>query len=347
MRLILLLVALAASPASASAEAPSAALYLRGEGAEVRLGGGNTLLPAARFGCAGCHGEDGLGRREGGTVFPAIDWATLTDPARPVSYDTGSLARAVTEGIAADGRRLAVAMPRYSVPPDTLRALPKHLAALSTAARTGIRSDTILVTRSGDASLDAGGAAAFAAVNAAGGAYGRVLRLTDAGGAVSLGEQAAAIAAESLRQLLPPLLAEVRRRDHRQLRVAGPPPKGLAAALAGAGIVENPTAPAVLILGDVPADLAPEDELYGPADRLGPHLEALLASGHRVTVAISDPLALAWAVAAGRDSRAAEGYAAARRIARAALAAGRAVTAPALAAAATAPPLTTETMSFP
>src|SRR5690349_5524175 len=47
-------------------------------GAITALVAGGTAVPAAAVACATCHGEDGLGRAEGGVVPPAITWSALT-----------------------------------------------------------------------------------------------------------------------------------------------------------------------------------------------------------------------------------------------------------------------------
>ena len=66
--------------------------------------------------CAGCHGRDGGGTREGGVKIPPISWAVLIAPREPSSgrpgrpaYDDATLMRALAEGIDPAGRTLASA----------------------------------------------------------------------------------------------------------------------------------------------------------------------------------------------------------------------------------------------
>jgi hypothetical protein len=344
---LILAAALALAPAPGRAETAGAALFLRGEGAEVRLGTGDTVLPAARFACARCHGADGQGGREGATVFPPVDWAALTDPARPTPYDAAALGRALADGIAPDGSALSVAMPRYRLLPGAQAALAAHLDALSVAARQGILPDAILSTRSGDAALDAGALAAFETANRGGGAWGRRFLLVEAGGAVDLADLVRARDAAAADAILAPLLSEIRRAGHRALAVAGPRPPGLAAALAAAGLAETGKSDVLLLLGPPPADLPRDAAVFGPADALGPALPELLAAGHRVTLAVPDRAALAWAAATGGTAQAAAGYRAAASLVAAGRAGGRAVTAPALAAAARTQPVQVEVLRFP
>lgn len=346
MRLILG-VALALASAPGLAETEGAALFLRGEGADVRLGTGDTVLPAVRFACARCHGADGQGGREGATDFPPVDWAALTDPARPAPYDAAALGRALAEGIAPDGRSLSVAMPRYRLPPGALSALAAHLDALSVAARQGILSDTILVTRSGEAAFDAGALAALEAANRAGGAWGRRFLLVETGGAVDLADIGRGREAAAAEAILAPLLSEIRGAGHRALVVVGPRPQGLAAALAAAGVAETGETGVFLLLGPPPDDLPRGAALFGSAEALGPALPDLLAAGHRVTLAVPDSAALAWAAAAGVTAQAAAGYRAAGSLVAAGHAGGRAVTAPVLATAARTLPVQVEVLRFP
>ncbi len=72
--------------------------------------------------CARCHGVDGTGRREAGLIAPALDWAALTQGRAAgaglisrTAYSEATLLRALRDGVAADGQRLAAAMPRYKL----------------------------------------------------------------------------------------------------------------------------------------------------------------------------------------------------------------------------------------
>ncbi|MCE2739780.1 MAG: hypothetical protein LW703_15840, partial [Rhodobacter sp.] len=70
-------------------------------------------------------------------------------------------------------------------------------------------------------------------------------------------------------------------------------------------------------------------------------------AGHRVTLAVPDSAALAWAAAAGVTAQAAAGYRAAGSLVAAGHAGGRAVTAPVLATAARTLPVQVEVLRFP
>ena len=159
----------------AAAEDAGTALFLRGEGAEVLLAGGRVRRPAAEFACADCHGADGRGRREGGTVFPPILWSALTDPTRPGgSYTEAAFVRALENGIAPDGRTLGPAMPRFALDdPALFTALVRHLSQLDALQRHGVFSDAILLQPPSAPLAAKGFAVAIAAENAAGGVWGR------------------------------------------------------------------------------------------------------------------------------------------------------------------------------
>ena len=71
--------------------------------------------------CASCHGKDRSGARNpipdfGPFTAPAITPQALREQTvhRP-PYDRGTLSRAITEGIRADGRRLHHPMPRWKL----------------------------------------------------------------------------------------------------------------------------------------------------------------------------------------------------------------------------------------
>ena len=124
---------------SASDDGPGAALFLRGEGASALLAQGQVRVDAAEFTCAQCHGGDAKGRGEGGTDFPSITWSSLSDPARAGgAYNESSFMRAVRDGIAADGRILNEAMPRYEVDSSVLTALADFLVNIDERERRGI-----------------------------------------------------------------------------------------------------------------------------------------------------------------------------------------------------------------
>src|SRR3954469_19846202 len=100
-----------------------------GAGGEVaaNFAGTTAALPPSLRRCAGCHGADGAGTREGGVAIPPIAWRALTaprgpSPARPgrPAYDEAALARALADGIDPAGRALASNMPRFQLRPVQL-----------------------------------------------------------------------------------------------------------------------------------------------------------------------------------------------------------------------------------
>ena len=79
----------------------------------ARVGKSSVRVPATLMPCAGGHGQDGLGRPEGGITPPAITWDNLTKPyghrhadgrSHP-PFTRESLRRAIGEGIDPAGNR--------------------------------------------------------------------------------------------------------------------------------------------------------------------------------------------------------------------------------------------------
>ena len=124
--------ALAGPAAGAEAGSGAAALFHGGEtGIEVRLAGSDFALNARGFrSCAGCHGADGRGGREGALRVPGI-----ADAGYPLGGD--AILAAVRDGIDADGRVLARAMPRYEIGLEMATDLAAHLEALARRDRIG------------------------------------------------------------------------------------------------------------------------------------------------------------------------------------------------------------------
>lgn len=112
-----------------------------GEAAEVRatFAASNAMLPPGVRRCAGCHGVDGAGTREGGVPTPPINWTALAaprdvSPVRPgrPGYDDVTLKRALAEGIDAAGRPLGAGMPRFHLAPTQANALIDYLRIVGT-----------------------------------------------------------------------------------------------------------------------------------------------------------------------------------------------------------------------
>lgn len=112
---------------------------------EARVGPGNGVpVSASRFACRSCHGRDGRGSREGGSVVPKIDPATLavSTVGRP-AYDVFAFGTALREGIDPAGRQLAPLMPRYKVSDVEAAELLEYLRVISLRERTGVTTDSI------------------------------------------------------------------------------------------------------------------------------------------------------------------------------------------------------------
>lgn len=171
MRQLIVPLLLAALPAQADTGAD---LFQRGLGATALVADGAVEVPAAQFACAGCHGEDARGGREGATDFPA-----LIAGAEP-RFDRGTLKSALRDGIGADGTPLAAAMPRYRVDDATLDALHTYLSVLARADRAGVTPDALRIAAPADPELRETFSAALADANLQGGAWGRSFELVDA-----------------------------------------------------------------------------------------------------------------------------------------------------------------------
>ncbi|MCX7645767.1 MAG: hypothetical protein N2Z62_10795 [Rhodobacteraceae bacterium] len=289
---------LAAGLAALAARAGDAgeALFLRGEGAEVVLAGGRLRRPASDFACAGCHGADGRGRREGGTVFPPILWSALTDPARPGGpYDEAALARALESGTAPDGRSLGAAMPRFALAePGLISALARYLAQLDLRQRRGVTADGIALAPPADPAAARAFAAALAAENLAGGAWGRRFRLGRAAASLATAEEAAAALAPAIDRALAGLAAEALRASGQARAAVAPDAARLGPALAAQGVTLAEDAGARLaptaggmrlsLPGGRVLEIAPADTPDGgtPPDAMPGPLAAAALLGHEI-----------------------------------------------------------------
>jgi hypothetical protein len=114
--------------------------------------------------CVQCHRRSGLGMVEGQIVIPPIAGrflfapgkriapdspgrgdATHLPPTPPdrVAYDEATLARAIREGIGANGRPLDYLMPRFDLDDGSMRALIAYLGGLSKGRVPGV-TDSLL-----------------------------------------------------------------------------------------------------------------------------------------------------------------------------------------------------------
>ncbi len=92
---------------------------------------------ASSFPCANCHGWDGAGSGEGDVRAPDLGRSALTAK----SYDSMRFAATLASGITPDGRKLARAMPRYTLPSNVAERIWDFTKPLETRRRLGI-SDT-------------------------------------------------------------------------------------------------------------------------------------------------------------------------------------------------------------
>ena len=83
-------------------------------------------MPATRFACASCHGRTAAGGTEGGVRVPAIDGAALSR----AGYDASKLARALRDGVRADGAALHPVMPSYRLTDSEIESLLRYLTKL-------------------------------------------------------------------------------------------------------------------------------------------------------------------------------------------------------------------------
>lgn len=160
-----LLAALLAAPAASRADAEltpqeraGRRIYFEGEsgsGAELvgRVGKEGTGVPASAVTCAGCHGDDGLGRPEGAVEPSVVTWSKLTTPyglthpdgRKHPAYDERTLARAITDGVDPAGNVLDWTMPRYSMPAEDVKALVAFMKRLETQSDPGVTMASVRV----------------------------------------------------------------------------------------------------------------------------------------------------------------------------------------------------------
>lgn len=184
------IVALATTIASAAPLTPAEKrghhIYQHGESAAGRpitalVGGAE--LGAGIFACGSCHGADGRGVPEGSVEPSDLRWATLqkivmTGRKRP-RYDNGRLARAIREGVDSAGNELSPVMPRFRIADEDLADLVVYLKRLGDEPQPGLAADSVTVTTAAPGLASSIVEAYFKDVNAAGGIFGRTLKIAD------------------------------------------------------------------------------------------------------------------------------------------------------------------------
>lgn len=111
-------------------------------------------LHGSQFACANCHRRSGIGSSEGGDPIPPVIGTSLFSPriagvheqypsgvmyneTRP-AYTTGTLGRALREGIDAAGRELSPLMPRFNLTDSEVLAISAYLSTLTVVLPPGI-----------------------------------------------------------------------------------------------------------------------------------------------------------------------------------------------------------------
>lgn len=173
------------------------AFYLRGEsasGQDITALMGEVDVPASTLPCAGCHGNRGEGRTEGGVTAGNMSWSHLTKPyghtdeggRKHPAFSEALFVRAMTSGLDPAGNKLAVAMPVYRMPQEDMANLIAYLKRIETDTDPGVSDTSIVVgtvlpekaALSGLAqSMGDVLQAYFAEINAHGGIYNRKIEL--------------------------------------------------------------------------------------------------------------------------------------------------------------------------
>ncbi len=175
---------------TAPAGSPAAELYFRGlPEVEAMLQHSDLTIPSTAMPCVNCHGADGRGGREGGVAVPPITWRRLAmaTAGRP-AYDRALLARALRDGIGADGAPLHEIMPRYALPDALALELSDWLQAIGPAHTPGVSEDAITIAIPAVGTGDPRSVVVASVLrlhadllNRRGGVYGRTLRLVEGG----------------------------------------------------------------------------------------------------------------------------------------------------------------------
>jgi ABC-type branched-subunit amino acid transport system substrate-binding protein len=179
---------------------------------QALVGPHSTPLEGKSVPCGSCHGNDGLGRPEGGVNPPAITWRELTkryghrheNGRQHGPFDQKTFAEALTFGTDPAGNKLDPSMPRYVMSHKDIADLIAYLKKIETDYDPGISADrlrigTLLPARGRLAELGRVVAGVMQAyvddINARGGIFGRRIELVraefsdDPGAAVAAAER--------------------------------------------------------------------------------------------------------------------------------------------------------------
>jgi ABC-type branched-subunit amino acid transport system substrate-binding protein len=169
-------------------------------------------VPGSTVTCAGCHGERGEGKTEGGVTAGNLTWANLTKPyghTHPTGrkhgpFDEAAFVRAVVEGIDPAKNTMLAAMPRFKLSAGDAADLVAYLKRIEDDHDPGLGDASVRVGTllpNGGALAETGAAmrdvlrAYFDELNAGGGVNGRRVELQPA----ETGASAAATAASARR----------------------------------------------------------------------------------------------------------------------------------------------------
>jgi ABC-type branched-subunit amino acid transport system substrate-binding protein len=206
----------------------------------ARYGEPATVVAASLLVCANCHGDDGLGRPEGGIEPTDITWGSLTRPyavtagegRRRPPYADETLRRAITLGFDPGGAVLAPAMPRYQITRADLNDLVAYLKTLGTAKDPGITEESIrigVLLATGPLASSVGEpvrealSSFFDRINEQGGVFGRRIELRFADAASPPRLLTAGLVGEPVFALLSPFAAGIEDALSREAAEAGVP----------------------------------------------------------------------------------------------------------------------------
>ncbi len=310
-----------------------AAFFLEGRGAVARLAGGQVEVSAERFPCGKCHGLDGLGSREGGTIMPPITWNRLSKATgeRP-AYDEYTVVDAVVNGVGVSGQPLSDLMPRYSASPALLDALTDYLRLLDVIQTVGITARSIAIEPPSDEERRKGFKAAVEMFNRQGGAYGRTISIVQQSQALTRADDVLEALDQRLQSTVrKALLSTIREDGWSSVDIPGKSASpALLYELNQSGLDMVPGADAVMLLEETEMQVLHSRSVYTPFAVAGPILRELIAEGVEVNLVGVGEQAVRWAVRNRSSSEAADGYLAGLLLQDALLASGRTLTRAAL-----------------
>ncbi len=133
-------------------------IYTQGESStgtpiDAVVSRGAAPIPASILPCAGCHGEDGKGRPEGGVEPPDITWSALSSAQGHAhsygrvhpAFDEDALGRAITRGVDAGENQLGAAMPRYQMSDADMQDLIAYIRKIEDDLDPGLSDDKIRI----------------------------------------------------------------------------------------------------------------------------------------------------------------------------------------------------------